>query len=449
MSALLLANSGAGELTSAVTAGTTSPSLSALTPEISKVMGALQRNFEIEKQIKSLGDAHRVFQLVRGKIADEFTIIDGVPKLNPGSLERCAGMTVRGLRDTLFSLLEERKGVIMELHTNRDTVSQIVKQVCVDFDLGRLSNALSDRNAHAPGEAILREIERENGELEQFTQEGWEAASAGAKYSTNRYEAGDGRFIYRKADGGFSLHQKECATYDSLGSQKRPELAEWSFSPEMYQRMPVIPDSRSLHCEHEPLEQLMLKYLGQEVERLLDVGAIGLDRAPDFLTIRLNPLLSECSMRGRRYLEILRGYTSDELSEQPESRLAQLALSPRVTIASETLRMMISCLNSELLSSERHFQFLDLFRGRSLGSWVGPFAKEKNRRIIHEAAGESTRELIREGKLFFNNYPILSLNQFRDIARSFSSTPSFAETMLSIYDRTLVKGIDMGLLMQM
>ena len=112
MSALLLANSGAGEIVSAVTAGTTSPSLSALTPEISKVMGALQRNFEIEKKIKSLGDAHRVFQLVRGKIADEFTIIDGVPTLNPGSLERCAGMTVRGLRDTLFSLLEERKGVI-------------------------------------------------------------------------------------------------------------------------------------------------------------------------------------------------------------------------------------------------------------------------------------------------------------------------------------------------
>jgi hypothetical protein len=98
-------------------------------------------------------------------------------------------------------------------------------------------------------------------------------------------------------------------------------------------------------------------------------------------------------------------------------------------------------------STERRFSFFSRLKSGHTGSWEGPFASEKNRRIIHEAASESVHELIREGKLFFNNYPILDINQFKDIARLFKNTPRFSEMLLSIYDRTLFKGVDMGYLM--
>jgi hypothetical protein len=192
----------------------------------------------------------------------------------------------------------------------------------------------------------------------------------------------------------------------------------------------------------------LFKYLCAEVEKLLDAGEIGVDRLSDFLTVRLNPLLIDDSLRGRRYLEILRSYTNDELAFQHGSRLAALVQSPRETIACEVLHMLIGCLDFEQLASEKSPTLFRLFQRRALSTWEGPFAKERNRRIIYEAAGESVRELIREGRFFFNNYPILNIDQFQGIARSFRYDPRFSETVLSIYDRTLLKGIDMGALLR-
>ncbi len=450
LSTALIANSAAGELASVVVDGTSVPTISTLPAQFSVVIDALKQNFEIDKKIRALGDPHRVFLLVRGKIADEFEIIDGEPQLSLSSLEQGAESTLRGMREGLHKLLDERLNVIMQLHANRNVLSEFVKQASPDkeFDLGRFSSALTDKNSSAHPDVIRHEIRRENQVLELFAQEGWKAASDGAKYKTNRYDRSDGTSIYRKADGGFSLNQKDCASFDYSAARERVSLTDWSFSPEMYQKLPALPNPRSLNCEHEPLKRELFKYLCAEVEKLLDAGEIGVDRLSDFLTIRLNPLLIDDSMRGQRYLEILRGYTHDELAAQPESRLATLAQSPRETIASETLHMMIGCVDFEQLASEKRFELFRLFQRRALGSWEGPFAKERNRRIIHEAAGESVRELIREGKLFFNDYPILSVDQFKDVASSFRHTPQFSETMLSIYDRTLVKGIDMGFLMR-
>jgi hypothetical protein len=448
--AAFITNSAAGELASAVADEASVPTISTLSSQFSVVIDALKRNFEIEKKVRSLGDPHRVFLLVRGKIADEFEIIDGEPKLNLSSLEQSAESVLREMRGGLHTLLEERQNVIMQLHTHRDLLSEFVKQACPDkeFDLGRFSGALTDKNSDAHTDVIRHEIGRENQELKLFAQEGWKAASDGAKYTTNRYDRSDGTSIYRKADGGFSLNQKDCASFNRSSEKERVSLTDWSFSPEMYQKLPAPPNPRSLNCEHEPLERELFKYLCAEVEKLLDAGEIGVDRLSDFLTVRLNPLLIDDSLRGRRYLEILRSYTNDELAFQHGSRLAALVQSPRETIACEVLHMLIGCLDFEQLASEKSPTLFRLFQRRALSTWEGPFAKERNRRIIYEAAGESVRELIREGRFFFNNYPILNIDQFQGIARSFRYDPRFSETVLSIYDRTLLKGIDMGALLR-
>jgi hypothetical protein len=85
------------------------------------------------------------------------------------------------------------------------------------------------------------------------------------------------------------------------------------------------------------------------------------------------------------------------------------------------------------------------FRSHSLSSlWVGPFAMDKYRHIVHDVVADSVTELAAEGKLFFQNHRVASLSEFREISRAFSHTPEFAGAFLPVYDRVLAKRVNLN-----
>jgi hypothetical protein len=441
LSAAAFGSSVAGKLGSALTSDA---------PEYSQTITALTSHFEIDEKIRALGKPDKTHLAAIKKIADSFSVVNDVPTISQSVLRQTADAFIAEQRKKLYSLLDQRQAIVEQLHNNRSSLLKFIQEFLPgeDVDLGRLSTALGNENANVSLAKIQDEIKRENNELHEYLAEVWQKITEAAKSTPLRYDRSDGTSIYRKEDGGFSLNEKDCHRVNYSSFEKIVSLKNWSFSPEIYQKMPVLPNPRSLHCEHDALERELYKFIGKKVDGLLDSGGIPASLMPDLVVIRLNPLLLDESVRGSRYLEVLNNYSDIGIAEQSGGELGKLAQSPRITIAHEMFSLLKDIIDFDQLSTERRFSFFKRLQSGYTDSWAGPFAAQKNRRIIHEAAAESVHELICEGKLFFNNYPILDINQFKDIVRLFKNTPQFSEMLLSIYDRTLVKGIDMGLLMR-